>query len=77
MRASARGEAAGGAQTIARVTEFSGRLVFDSSKPDGTPRKLLDVSRLAALGWRAGIDLERGLRDTYRWFVEQQGAFRG
>lgn len=64
------------AQIIARVTEYSGRLLFDTSKPDGTPRKLLDVSRLTALGWRASIDLERGLHDTYRWFVEHQGAFR-
>ncbi|KIP87855.1 MULTISPECIES: GDP-L-fucose synthase [Pseudomonas] len=58
------------AETIARVTEFQGRLTFDSSKPDGTPRKLMDVSRLAKLGWTASIDLETGLRDAYRWFVE-------
>ncbi|MCW2293474.1 GDP-L-fucose synthase [Pseudomonas sp. BIGb0408] len=58
------------AETIARVTEFQGRLTFDSSKPDGTPRKLMDVSRLAKLGWTASINLETGLRDAYRWFVE-------
>ncbi|MBD9655756.1 GDP-L-fucose synthase [Pseudomonas sp. PDM12] len=58
------------AETIARVTEFQGRLSFDSSKPDGTPRKLMDVSRLAKLGWTSSIDLETGLRDAYRWFVE-------
>ena len=58
------------AETIARVTEFQGRLSFDSSKPDGTPRKLMDVSRLAKLGWTASIALESGLRDAYRWFVE-------
>ncbi|WP_416637626.1 GDP-L-fucose synthase [Pseudomonas sp. OHS18] len=58
------------AETIARVTGFQGRLSFDSSKPDGTPRKLMDVSRLAKLGWTASIDLETGLRDAYRWFVE-------
>lgn len=58
------------AETIARVTEFQGRLSFDSSKPDGTPRKLMDVSRLAKLGWTASIGLETGLRDAYRWFVE-------
>lgn len=58
------------AETIARVTEFQGRLTLDSSKPDGTPRKLMDVSRLAKLGWTASIDLETGLRDAYRWFVE-------
>nr|WP_312230640.1 GDP-L-fucose synthase [Pseudomonas sp.] len=58
------------AETIARVTGFQGRLSFDSSKPDGTPRKLMDVSRLAKLGWTASIGLETGLRDAYRWFVE-------
>jgi GDP-L-fucose synthase len=64
------------AQTIARVTGYSGRLVWDASKPDGTPRKLMDVSRLAALGWRAGIELEDGLRDAYRWFVEHHADAR-
>ena len=62
------------AEAIARVTGFRGRIVFDASKPDGTPRKLLDVSRLNALGWRATIDLEDGLRQTYDWFVAQQAA---
>ena len=64
-------------ETIVRVTGFQGRLVFDTSKPDGTPRKLLDVSRLKALGWQASISLEEGLRDAYRWFLENQGRFRG
>jgi GDP-L-fucose synthase len=59
------------AEIIARVTGFEGRLDFDAAKPDGTPRKLMDVSRLTALGWRAGVALEDGLRDTYRWYVEQ------
>ncbi|WP_270066753.1 GDP-L-fucose synthase [Stutzerimonas stutzeri] len=57
------------AETIARVTGFTGRLSFDASKPDGTPRKLMDVSRLKALGWQASIGLELGLRDAYAWFV--------
>jgi GDP-L-fucose synthase len=65
------------AETVARVTGFTGRLTFDASKPDGTPRKLLDVSRLAALGWRASIGLEEGLRDAYRWFVANQDRYRG
>jgi len=64
------------AETIARVTGFEGRLGFDASKPDGTPRKLMDVSRLAALGWRAGIGLEAGLRDAYGWFLKRQGEAR-
>jgi GDP-L-fucose synthase len=58
------------AETMARITGFRGRLVWDTSKPDGTPRKLMDVSRLAALGWEAAISLEEGLRDTYLWFSE-------
>ena len=53
-----------------------GRIVFDDTKPDGTMRKLLDVSRLASLGWSAGIDLESGLRDAYRWFVENPDVRR-
>lgn len=57
------------AETIARVTGFQGRLTFDASKPDGTPRKLLDVSRLQALGWQATISLEEGLRDAYAWYI--------
>jgi len=64
------------AETIARVTEYQGELKFDSSKPDGTPRKLMDVSRLKALGWESSISLEDGLRDAYRWFVENQHLAR-
>ena len=64
------------AETVARVTGFQGNLVWDTSKPDGTPRKLLDVSRLRALGWEASIGLEDGLRDAYQWFVEHQDRFR-
>ena len=60
------------AELICRVAGFEGKLVFDTSKPDGMPRKLLDVSRLSALGWRARIGLEEGITDTYRWFLTQQ-----
>ena len=56
------------ALTMAKVTGYQGKVVFDSSKPDGTMRKLMDVSRLADLGWRASITLEDGLRETYAWF---------
>lgn len=56
------------AETIARVTGFGGRLTWDTSRPDGAPCKLLDVSRLALLGWRARIGLEEGLRTTYAQF---------
>jgi len=64
------------ADTIARVTGFTGELRWDTTKPDGTPRKLMDVSRLAALGWQASIGLEEGLRDAYRWFLENEGQLR-
>jgi GDP-L-fucose synthase len=56
------------ARLIADVVGFTGRFVFDDSKPDGTPRKLLDVSKLAALGWYPRIDLEAGIRQTYDWY---------
>ncbi|MGS1118014.1 GDP-L-fucose synthase [Castellaniella sp. UC4442_H9] len=59
------------AETIARVIGYSGDIVFDASKPDGTLRKLLDVSLLRSLGWRAGIPLEQGLKDTYAWYLSQ------
>ena len=58
------------AETLALVTGFGGELVFDPSRPDGTPRKLLDVSRLKALGWAASIGLEEGLKDAYAWYRE-------
>lgn len=58
------------AKIISRTVEFRGRLEFDSAKPDGTPRKLLDVSRLAALGWKAKISLNEGIAQTYHWYQE-------
>ena len=65
------------AATIARVVGFSGSLRFDSSKPDGTPRKLLDTTRLATLGWVPRIELETGIRSTYAWFLENSEAESG
>jgi GDP-L-fucose synthase len=56
------------AQLIADILGFTGRFLFDPSKPDGTPRKLLDVSKLTALGWRPRIALEAGIRQTYEWY---------
>lgn len=64
------------AETVARVTGFGGRLIFDATKPDGTPRKLMDVSRLKALGWQYAIGLEEGLLDAYGWFVEARATVR-
>jgi GDP-L-fucose synthase len=60
------------AETIQEVVGFTGRITFDTSMPDGTPRKLLDVSRLNKLGWQASISLREGLKDAYRWFGVNQ-----
>lgn len=57
------------AHLLAKVTGFNGKITTDPAKPDGTMRKLLDVSRLAELGWSAQIELEQGLRDTYEWYL--------
>jgi GDP-L-fucose synthase len=57
------------AALVKDVSGYRGRIVFDSTKPDGMPRKTLDVSRIHALGWRARIALVEGVRETYRWFV--------
>lgn len=62
------------AQSICNVIGFQGELVFNTDKPDGAPRKLLDVGRLNAIGWTSSIDLQRGLNDTYRWFVQDNIA---
>ncbi|MGH6863820.1 MAG: GDP-L-fucose synthase [Methylocella sp.] len=60
------------AETIGRVAEFEGKLVFDSAKPDGTPQRVMDSCRLAALGWRPKTSLEEGVNEVYRWFVRTQ-----
>ena len=57
------------AELVAKIVDFPGEIVFDSSKPDGTPRKLLDVSRLRQTGWNASISLEQGIRGVYQWYV--------
>ena len=64
------------AQTLKKVIGLQAELVFDTSKPDGTPRKLMNVDRLASLGWQARIDLESGLRSTYAWFLENVEQLR-
>jgi GDP-L-fucose synthase len=64
------------AETIAEVVGFDGRIVQDTSRPDGTPRKLLDVSRITSLGWSPTIPLRSGLESTYRWFVEHHEQAR-
>ena len=62
------------AQTIAQVVGYKGRVVFDATKPDGTPRKLLDVTRLHQLGWYHEVSLEQGLASTYQWFWKTSTA---
>jgi GDP-L-fucose synthase len=62
------------AELVSDVVGFRGALVFDSSKPDGTPRKLLDVSRIHELGWRARVPLRAGIEQTYAWYVGSGGA---
>ncbi|GHD45417.1 GDP-L-fucose synthase [Mycetocola manganoxydans] len=65
------------AELVASIVGYTGPLRFDTSKPDGTARKLLDVSRIHALGWRARIDLADGIRDTYDWFLSKGADIRG
>ncbi len=64
------------AALVARVTGFSGSIRFDATRPDGTPRKLMDVSRLAQMGWRASIPLRRGVAETYAWFLDNVETLR-
>lgn len=62
------------AELVKRVVGYEGELVFDTRKPDGTPRKLMDISRILETGWRPNIDLETGVRKTYEWFCENYEA---
>lgn len=64
------------AELVKKVIGYNGELSFDASKPDGTPRKLLDVSKINQLGWKAGTELEQGLIETYQWFLDHQHDFR-
>jgi GDP-L-fucose synthase len=61
---------------MADVTGFEGRIVFDETKPDGTPRKLLDTSKLEALGWTPRIPLRAGIEETYRWYLASLQGLR-
>ncbi|MEY8199075.1 MAG: GDP-L-fucose synthase [Colwellia sp.] len=65
------------ALTMAKVTGYKGEVNFDASKPDGAPRKLMNVDTLKNLGWTYSIDLEQGLAATYEWFLQHQDDFRG
>jgi GDP-L-fucose synthase len=59
---------------LARIVGYRGKITFDTSKPDGTPRKLMDSSRLIALGWTPEISLENGIKQTYEWFLKNAPA---
>ncbi|MEZ8653418.1 GDP-L-fucose synthase family protein [Vibrio splendidus] len=63
-------------ETVARTVGFEGKIKFDDTKPDGAPRKLMNVDRLESLGWVSSVSLEEGLNLAYKWFVENQGQFR-
>jgi GDP-L-fucose synthase len=65
------------AQMVAKITGYTGRITTDVSKPDGTPRKLMDVARLASMGWQAKITLENGISETYSWFLQNIESLRG
>jgi GDP-L-fucose synthase len=58
------------AETIQKVTEHQGNILWDANKPDGTPRKLMDVSKMKDIGWRYSTELEDGIQKTYRWFLD-------
>jgi GDP-L-fucose synthase len=62
------------AETICEIVDFRGALVFDASKPDGTPRKLMDSTKLMRLGWKPGITLRKGIQQTYDWYLKQKSA---
>lgn len=64
-------------ETVAKVVGYKGQIVWDTTKPDGTPRKLMNVDRLQALGWQYQTELEQGLTQTYAWFLLSQNNFRG
>lgn len=64
-------------EIVCRVVGYKGKLTFDTSKPDGTPRKLVDGRKLAALGWKPRIGLEDGIKETYRWFLANRSNARG
>jgi len=62
------------AQSVGRVTGFTGKIVLDATKPDGAPRKLMDSSKIRALGWKPEIALDDGIAGAYRWFLEKRAG---
>lgn len=61
---------------IQRIVGHTGEIIWDSTKPDGTPRKLMDVSKMTNAGWKAKIALEEGIKATYQWFLENEENFK-
>jgi len=61
---------------IQKTVGHTGEIIWDSSKPDGTPRKLMDISKMANQGWKAKITLESGIQSTYNWFLENEHSFK-
>jgi GDP-L-fucose synthase len=64
------------AETIQKTVGHQGEIIWDSTKPDGTPRKLMDVSKMAQAGWKASIQLEKGIQETYDWFLQNTDKFK-
>ena len=64
------------AELIQKIVGHTGEIIWDASKPDGTPRKLMDVSKMTDAGWKAKTGLEEGIRKTYEWFLENQESFK-
>ena len=64
------------AELVMKITEYSGDIIWDSSKPDGTPRKLMDVSKMESFGWKSSTSLEKGIRETYQWFLTNQSSYK-
>ena len=60
------------ARLVGEAVGYQGEIVYDASKPDGTPRKLVDTTKINGLGWRAGISLQDGINSTYRWFLDNE-----
>lgn len=60
------------AELVKEVVGYSGEIIFDTAKPDGTPRKLTDISRIKALGWSPQVSLKEGIEDTYRWYCNEK-----
>jgi len=64
------------AETIQQITGHLGQIIWDADKPDGTPRKLMDVTKMKKEGWQSHVDLKTGIEKTYKWFLDHQNDFR-